>query len=119
MLAPTQWMNRRSWPRTLTISVWLVASCGSILSALVSTLWASQGLGGEPAEDVVADAGTDRGRDPQPGEVDRRVGGSAADVQHQLVDRDQLAGPGQMVKRRAEMVGHDQPSTDDGGPSWR
>ena len=27
-LAPTEWMNRRSSPRTLTINVWLVASVG-------------------------------------------------------------------------------------------
>ena len=33
---------------------------------------------------------------------------------HQLVDRDQLAGPGQVVERRAEMVGHHQPGADDG-----
>ena len=52
-------------------------------------------------------------RDAQPGEVDGRVGRAAADIQDQLVDRDQLAGPGQMVERRADMVGHDQPGTDD------
>ena len=73
-----------------------------------------EGLGGEPAEDVVADAGADRRRDAQPGEVDRRVGGAAADVQDQLVDRDQLAGSGQVVERRANMVGHDQPGANDG-----
>ena len=67
-------------------------------------------LGGEPAEDVVADAGADGRRDAQPGEVDRRVGGAAADVQDQLVDRDQLAGPRQVIDRRAEMVGHDEPA---------
>ena len=55
-------------------------------------------LGGEPAEDVVADAGADGRRDAQPGEVDRRVGGAAADVQHQLIDRDQLAGPRQVIE---------------------
>ena len=114
VLAPTEWMNRRSSPRTLTIRVWLVASGGSILSAAQSTPSAAQGLGGEPAEDVVADAGADRRRDAQPGEVDGRVGGAAADVQDQLVDRDQLAGPGQVIERRADMVGHHQPGADDG-----
>ena len=45
----------------------------SVLRA-VSTLCALSVSSREPAEDVVADPGADRGRDPQPGEVDRRVG---------------------------------------------
>ena len=53
------------------------------------------------------------GRDAQPGEVDRRVGGAAADIQDQLVDRDQLAGAWQVVERRAKMVGHHQARADD------
>ena len=50
-------------------------------------------LGGEPAEDIVADAGADGRPHAEPREVDRRVGGAAADIEHQLVDRDELAGP--------------------------
>ena len=74
-----------------------------------------EGLGGEPAEDVVADPGTNGGRHAQPGEVDRRVGGAAADVQDQLVDSDQLSGSGQMIQRGAKMIGHDEARANDRG----
>ena len=115
VLAPTQWMNRRSWPCTLTIKVWLVArSWIDLKSARIDPV-SFEGLGGESAEDIVADAGADRRRDPQPCEVDRRVGGAAADVQNQLVDRDQLAGPGQVVQRRAKMVRHHEPGANNRG----
>ena len=32
-LAPNVWMNRRSWPATLTMSVWLVSACGLNVTA--------------------------------------------------------------------------------------
>ena len=62
VLAPTEWMNRRSSPRTLTIRVWLVASSGSIMQRAGIDAVSVERLGGEPAEDVVADAGADRRR---------------------------------------------------------
>ena len=85
-----------------------------IFSAEQSTPWRTERLGGETSEDVVADPGTDRRADPQPGEVDGRVGRPAADVQDQVVHGDQLAGPRQVVERRGDVVGDDQSGTDDG-----
>ena len=113
-LAPTVWMKRRSWPRTLTIRVWLVACVPSVFSAEQSTPWRTERFRGETSEDVVADPGTDRRADPQPSEVDGRVGRPAADVQEQVVHRDQLAGPGKVVQRRGDVVGDHQSCADDG-----
>ena len=107
-------MNRRSSPRTFTTSVWLVGSSRSIRSAAGIDLVRFKRLGGEPAEDVVAHAGTDGRAHAQPRQVDRRVGGAAADVEHQLIDRDQLTGPRQVRNGGAQVVGHDQAGTDDG-----
>ena len=92
-LAPKEWMNRRSWPRTLTISVWLVARSGSTVKAADVDAALDQGLGDEPAEGVVADLAADRRRaTPSLARSTAAFGGAAADVQDQLVDRDQLAG---------------------------
>ena len=106
-------MNRRSSPRTLTIRVWLVDCVRIHLQRRTVDAAAEQGLGGEPAEDVVADPGADRRADPQPGEVNGRVGRPAADVQDQVVDGDQLARAGQVIERRGDVIGDDQPGADD------
>ena len=92
VLAPTQWMNRRSSPRTFTTRVWLVGSSRVDHERTRVDVVCLERLGRKPAEDVVADTGADGRRHAEPGEVDRGVGGAAADVEHQLVDRDQLAG---------------------------
>ena len=80
VLAPTVWMKRRSSPLTLTIKVWLVGRDGSTFSDAQSTPRLCEGLGREPPEDVGADPGANRRRDPEPGEVDGRVGRPAADI---------------------------------------
>ena len=41
LLAPKEWMKRRSWPFTLTTRVWLVACVGSTDNEFVSTPWAT------------------------------------------------------------------------------
>ena len=73
-------------------------------------------LGGEPAEDVVAHAGTDRHADAQPRQVDRRVGRPAADVEHQVIDRHELPRAGQPGNRGSHMVDDDHPRAGDRRP---
>ena len=69
-VGPDEWMNRRSSPRTLTISVWLVGCEGSTFSDRAVDALFVQGLGGEPAEDVArrpgrrSPPGPPAGRDP-------------------------------------------------------
>ena len=89
--APKEWMNRRSSPLTLTIRVWLVARAGRSSGAATSTPCATsvsvanRPKTSSPTLPQIDDA------DAQPRQVHRRVGRAAADVQDQLVDRDQLA----------------------------
>ena len=53
--------------------------------------------------------------DPEPGKVDSRVGRSAADVQDEVVNGDQLARTGQVIEGRGDVVSHHQSGTDDRG----
>jgi hypothetical protein len=66
-----------------------------------------EGLGGEPAEDIIAHARADRRFDSQAGEIHRRIGGAAADIQDQVVDGHELTRLGQVVQRWANMIGDD------------
>ena len=63
-----------------------------------------QGFGGKTSQDVVADTGADGDTDAQPGEVHGGVGGSAADVENKLIDRDELARARQASDRRRQMI---------------
>ena len=63
-----------------------------------------QGFGGKTSKDVVADTGADGDTDAQPGEIHGGVGGSAADVENKLIDRDELARARQASDRRRQMI---------------
>ena len=108
-------MNRRSSPRTLTIRVWLVARSGSTCRAAHVDPVGHQGLRGEAAEDIVAHPGADGDADAQPGQVDRGVGGAAADVEDQLVDRHEFARAGQAGDGRGHVIDDDHPRAGDRG----
>ena len=74
-----------------------------------------QGFGGETSEEVVADTGADGDADAQPGQVHGGVGGSAADVENKLIDRDELTRAGQASDRRREMIDDDHARAGDCG----
>ena len=60
-------------------------------------------LGGEPAQDVVADTGTDRDGRSQPCQVDGGVGRPAADVKDELIDGNKLTRAGQSGDGRGDL----------------
>ena len=74
----------------------------------------SQGVGHESAEDVVADPAADRRGDAELGQGHRGVRGAAADVQDEVVGLDELAGGRDVVNRRAQVVGDEDPRADHG-----
>ena len=78
-----------------------------------------EGLGGEPAQDVVADPGTDRDGRSQPRQVDGGVGRPAADVEDELIDRHKLTRAGQPGDGRGDVVDDDHPRAHDGRGYWR
>ena len=112
-LAPTQWMNRRSWPRTLTTSVWLVASADRSSARASTPRDSSVSVAKRPKMSSPTRAQT-AARDAEPGEIDGGVGGPAADVQDQLVDRRPARRTAANDRAAARVVGDDQAGTDDG-----
>src|SRR5262249_31161389 len=122
VLAPKAWMNRRSCPATLTISVWLVSAPGGTARADTSTRLA-RGLSaaGRPKTAAPTRPGAGGGPRELP-RAARKVGRAAADGQDEPVGQDELARGGQVVDGRADVVGHDNAGTQDvrgrahGGP---
>ena len=97
-------MNRRSSPRTLTIKRLAGRAARVDAQGLDVHAVSHQGFGGKTSKDVVADTGADGDTDAQPGEVHGGVGGSAADVENKLIDRDELARARQASDRRRQMI---------------
>ena len=112
-LAPKVWMKRRSWPCTLTISVWLVSAPGLVLMHDTSTR-ASRSMSATTRPKISrADAADDGDLHLHLGEIDRRIRRAAADGQQHAVGHDQLARGGQMGDRRADVVGDDDAGAQD------
>ena len=115
VLAPTEWMNRRSWPRDVDDQRLAGGEPGIDLEGGCVDLVGPQGLGGEPAEDIVADAGADRGR-ARPAGQGRPPCWRPRRRYSRPARRPRPARRlGQVVQRRAEMVGHHEARADDRG----
>lgn len=63
-----------------------------------------QGLSGETTEDIVTDTCADGDIHSQPGQVNGCIGGSAADVENEPIDRNELSRARHPSDRRRQMI---------------